>query len=717
MATRPLHTLLRHLHRAVGPPGGGELTDEQLLDRWLGRRDEAAFELLVWRHGPLVLGACRRLLRDAHSAEDAFQATWLLFVRKAASIRRGRAVAAWLHRVACRVALRARAAAARWASAEEVEVPAPAGVDEVALRDLRAVLDEEIDRLPEHYRRAFILCALEGRTQEQAAALLGCPRGTLSAWLSRGRERLRGRLARRGVSLTAAVAGLALSEGTASAGLPAALVGATLRAAILFAAGAVLPGAGVSQEVTALTKGVLESMAMSKTRITGFALLLLVGAGTVALSRQAPTASPPRAGQEEVRGVETVSHDREPAAEQPGTAAAWGRAAGGLEAGIGFRPGDRDAYRIGESVTFVVYLRNVGGKAVRLSHIETLFAESMPHVEDADGNRLRVTPGPVGLGDVPIVHRTLEPGEQIILGYPWFRLRRPGWRGKSLGPTLRAGPGKYQVSYAGLPLRLNDAAAESPGPPTGRLELEIGPAEAADGVSAGERGAEPAPASVLEDHPTVTAADRWLGGWEAQASKLSTLTVHYTRYETDKNAPERKTFSGTALLGKPNLAVLEERREGEAVAHRKYVCTGKALYQYVPERKVIEVRRSPDAVAWLGGADPFPLFLLNVQPMQLRRRCTVRLVKEDQYYVYLDLLPRSRAGKDGLCRGRLVLARETGLPRQVWLEYPGREVIWDLHQAREGEELDRDLFAAPVAPSGWKLTRDPESRKVIETLP
>ncbi len=110
MATRSWHALVGHLRRAVGLTAGGEVSDARLLERWLGERDEAAFELLVWRHGPLVLAACRRLLRDGHAAEDAFQATWLIFVRKAAAIRRSEALAAWLHRVACRVSLRARAA-------------------------------------------------------------------------------------------------------------------------------------------------------------------------------------------------------------------------------------------------------------------------------------------------------------------------------------------------------------------------------------------------------------------------------------------------------------------------------------------------------------------------------------------------------------------------------------------------------------------------------
>src|SRR5436305_279966 len=187
MNIRPLGSLIRHLRRSVGPPGDGTPSDGQLLQRWVGQGDEAAFELLLWRHGPMVLAACRRLLRDPHAAEDAFQATWLVLVRKAGSLRDREAVAAWLHRVACRVALRARAAACRRGSREQpgVDVPAPADTDAVAWADLRAVLDQEIDRLPEHHRRAFVLCCLEGRTQAEAARHLGRPPGTVSSWLNR----------------------------------------------------------------------------------------------------------------------------------------------------------------------------------------------------------------------------------------------------------------------------------------------------------------------------------------------------------------------------------------------------------------------------------------------------------------------------------------------------------------------------------------------------
>jgi RNA polymerase sigma factor (sigma-70 family) len=469
MATQSLHTLVRHLRRAVGSPDG-EVSDARLLERWLGQRDEAAFELLVWRHGPLVLSACRRLLRDGHAAEDAFQATWLVFVRKAAAIRRGEAVAAWLHRVACRVALRARAAAARRASREEPprEVPAPAGADEAGLHDLRAVLDEEVDRLPEHYRRAFVLCVLEGKTQEEAARLLGRPRGTLSAWLTRARGHLRRRLVRRGVAPGAVLAGVMMAE-AAAPGMPGPLLVATVRAAVGFAAGGAVPGS-VSGEAAALVKGFLEGAFMAKIKMAALALVLLAGAGAAVLFGQAPAQDPPAPP---VPGINFVAANPPVNEEAADSGVAWGKTAGGVRAGIGFRAGDRRTYRNDDSVTLVVYLRNVGSKAVRLAHPETLFAEGMPAVQDADGFPVAVAPGPIHLGDVPVVQRTLEPAEQIILGYPWFRVRPPSWRGRVLGPTLRTGPGKYRVSYAGLPLRLEGAGKDFSVPATGWLEWEI----------------------------------------------------------------------------------------------------------------------------------------------------------------------------------------------------------------------------------------------------
>lgn len=174
----------------------GEPTDSQLLKRFASRQDEAAFAALVRRHGPMVLGVCRRILRNAHDADDAFQVTFFVLVRKARTIARPELLGNWLYGVASRVAVKARNTAAR-RSQHERRAPAMVVVDplsEVTGRELRAVLDAELSQLPGKYRTPLVLCYLEGKTNEQAARMLGWPTGSMSGRLARGRELLRERL-------------------------------------------------------------------------------------------------------------------------------------------------------------------------------------------------------------------------------------------------------------------------------------------------------------------------------------------------------------------------------------------------------------------------------------------------------------------------------------------------------------------------------------------
>jgi cobalt-zinc-cadmium efflux system membrane fusion protein len=193
MSTRALGGFLQQLRRT-------QWTDAELLERWVAAGEQAAFEALLQRHGPMVLGLCRRVLRHEQDAEDAFQATFLALARKAGSIGRGEALAGWLYRVAQRIALRGRCRqherAARHTTGVEQVADDAGPVDP----DLRRVLDEEIARLPPLYRDPVVLCYLEGRTQEEAARLLGCPSGTLAWRLAQARARLRARLGRRGLA-------------------------------------------------------------------------------------------------------------------------------------------------------------------------------------------------------------------------------------------------------------------------------------------------------------------------------------------------------------------------------------------------------------------------------------------------------------------------------------------------------------------------------------
>jgi RNA polymerase sigma factor (sigma-70 family) len=281
MAAQTLHALVRHLRRTLEASGASEATDADLLQHWVTRRDEAAFEVLLWRHGPIVLGVCRRLLSQPSDVEDAFQATFLALVRKASSIRQGQSVASWLYKVAYRAALRLRARAP--VSVGTVDLPAPDENDELLWRDLRSVLDAEIDRLPERYRAAFVLCCLQGKTNEAAARELGCPVGTILSRLSWARERLRWRLARRGVTLSAGVLAITLARNAAAATVPTGLAGATLQIALCDAIGRaadVLPA-----HVAALTQEVLRAMTFSRIKMTAaiaLALSALVAGGIVA---------------------------------------------------------------------------------------------------------------------------------------------------------------------------------------------------------------------------------------------------------------------------------------------------------------------------------------------------------------------------------------------------------------------------------------------------
>jgi RNA polymerase sigma factor (sigma-70 family) len=278
MPDQPL-VRLDPLRRLVNRQAGNSLSDAQLVENFVARRDEASFEVLVWRHGAMVLSVCKRVLRDAHEAEDAFQATFLVFARKADSIGRGEVVAAWLYKVAYRVALRLRSAAAKRAgSGEPTREPAAPEPTDADWRDLRPVLDDEIARLPEKYRAPFVLCYLQGRTNEEAAAQLGCPKGTILSRLARGREWLRTRLARRGLALTAPALALTLSQNAATASVPAALVLPTVGAAVPFAAGAAAEV--VPAHIAALAEGVLKTMTLVKLKIASAVLALaLVGSG------------------------------------------------------------------------------------------------------------------------------------------------------------------------------------------------------------------------------------------------------------------------------------------------------------------------------------------------------------------------------------------------------------------------------------------------------
>src|SRR5262245_56503039 len=285
MSTAPLATALNCLRCAAEGR-----SDRQLLEAYAGANDQAAFATLVRRHGPMVLGVCRRVLQDVHNAEDAFQAVFLTLARKAALLRQGEALTAWLHGVSYRVALRARRDAARRRKHEGRAAPRtnpPAW--ELGWRELQGILDEEVERLPPAYRDVFVLCCLDGLSRAEAAECLGVGENTVFSRLARARKRLREQLARRGISLASVLTALAVS-GRGQAALPPRLVGPVVEAAVRLGAGA--PVTGLSAKVLSLAEGVTRTMMPNKYKLATALILTLCALGTGLGVLARPTAAP-----------------------------------------------------------------------------------------------------------------------------------------------------------------------------------------------------------------------------------------------------------------------------------------------------------------------------------------------------------------------------------------------------------------------------------------
>jgi RNA polymerase sigma factor (sigma-70 family) len=259
----------------LGARDAGGPSDGVLLRRYVHARDECAFETLLRRYGPMVLGICRRLLNSSHDVDDAFQATFLILVRKAPAIGDGERVANWLYGVAYRVAVRARAQAARTRARQRTLTDTPCEESPCCAlaEEVRGLIDEEVSRLPARYRQAVVCCYFEGRTQEEAARVLGWPQGTVATRLNRARQILRNRLVRRGLPVSAGTLLGVLGKGTADASVPPLLIQTALRTATRSLMGDALPAA-----VTALADGMVRQVALL--RMT----TLAIGVVSVALA-------------------------------------------------------------------------------------------------------------------------------------------------------------------------------------------------------------------------------------------------------------------------------------------------------------------------------------------------------------------------------------------------------------------------------------------------
>jgi RNA polymerase sigma factor (sigma-70 family) len=273
-----LELVLGHIRKLIGNRSVEDEDDCRLLARFASQRDETAFEAVLRRHGPMVLGVCRRILRDEHVAEDAFQATFLVLARRAAAVPWRESVASWLYTVAQRIALKARIQNNRRRACETeiLDMPTAEAKTEGTCHDLRPLLDEELGRLPQKYREPIVLCYLEGKTYDEAARQIGCPAGTVSGRLARARDLLRSRLSRRGLALPSTLLAEVLIEQAAPAAISNALLRSTLRVAALTPAA---PGA--CPAVTALAEGTLQTVGAARWQWAAGLLLSLsmLGAG------------------------------------------------------------------------------------------------------------------------------------------------------------------------------------------------------------------------------------------------------------------------------------------------------------------------------------------------------------------------------------------------------------------------------------------------------
>jgi RNA polymerase sigma factor (sigma-70 family) len=299
---------------------GEEQTDGQLLEAFLRRQDRQALEVLVRRHAPMVWGICRRVLANHHDAEDAFQTTFHVLVRRAASIRSRELVVNWLYRVAHKTACKARQMAAKRSGREKQPTVMPEPKTESHDREfgpeLQTLLNQELSALPEKYGIALVLCDLEGRSRREVAQHLRLPEGTVASRLARGRAMLAKRLRRRGVGGSAiALTGVGPKE-TASASVPAALLTNTIQVAASLAAGETTTAGAISSQVSALTEGVLKTMALTRWKVVAFGLLI----GTFALAGGMVVYQRVERGDPDRVAAEKPNVDQEPDPKEYGTA-------------------------------------------------------------------------------------------------------------------------------------------------------------------------------------------------------------------------------------------------------------------------------------------------------------------------------------------------------------------------------------------------------------
>ena len=446
------------------------LTDAELLSCFLEQRNDAPFAAMVQRHGPMVWSVCRRHL-DHHQAEDALQAVFLVLFRRAASIKPRKMLANWLYGVAVQSSLHARRTIARRRKRErQVPMPEPAAKDETTQIELRAVLDAELNRLPNRYRAAVVLCDVEGQTRKQAARQLCCPEGTVAANVARGRAMLAKQLARRGVLISAGALAAMLSQNAFA--VPPSIVSSTIATVVTQT---------ISAKVALLAEGIVKAMLVTKfTKTLATVLLLgLVAIGATLAGTAGQAGRKPAAVEKPVEPAATHQKDQQPIT-------AWGEEVGGLQAGLSIRP-DRKVYHYGETVTLTIRVRNVSKATVKLSYLMP-YIEHVPIVTNGDGKQVPQPTKLYEIGERLPGQVELQPGKEIEI-HELKRELKPASDSGSNRPRLEGHPhalyatGKVGVQYEQV---LGDPQMGYPGwkldPPlsklaTGKLELQVLDAE------------------------------------------------------------------------------------------------------------------------------------------------------------------------------------------------------------------------------------------------
>lgn len=212
--------------------------------------------------------------------------------------------------------------------------------------------------------------------------------------------------------------------------------------------------------------------------------------------------------------------------------------------------------------------------------------------------------------------------------------------------------------------------------------------------------------------------DAHLIRWEQEMKKVETLAAQCTRTRIDKTFGSTDIYEGTARFYKPNMAMLEMQKKGKPDVFEKYICTGTFLYEYVPGQKIIRVHELPPPKQGQVSDESFLSFLFGMKAEECKRRYDLKLAKEDQWYVYLEINPRFAADKVDFQRARLVLNKSTYLPRELWFEEKnGNEITWDIPKSLNGAQINRTEFTAPNVPQGWSMVRVPRPNEPAPNNP